>query len=60
MIAMATTADAAPTTQTRAVSKETMAKVDEQIARLDAVASGDVAQLNAALAKAGIGQVIAL
>ncbi len=60
MIAMTTIADAAPTTQTRAVSKETMAKVDAQIAKFDALASGEVAPLNKVLVKAGIGQVTAL
>lgn len=58
MIAMATTADAAPTTQTRAVSKETMEKVEEQIAKFEALASGEIAQLNTALIKAGIGHII--
>ena len=59
MIAMTTTADAAPTTQTKAVSKETMAKIDEQLAKLDALVARDVAPLNAMLAKARIGHVAA-
>jgi hypothetical protein len=59
MIAMTTIADAAPTTQTRAVSKETMAKVDAQIAKLDALVAGDIARLNKELAKARTGYVAA-
>ncbi len=59
MIAMTTTADAAPTTQTRAVSKETMDKVESEIAKLDALASGEIAKFNAVLAKARIGHVAA-
>ena len=59
LVAMATTADAAPTTQTKAVSQEIIGKVDAQIARLDALAKGEVAQLNAAIAKARIGHVTA-
>ena len=59
MIAMTTTADAAPTTQTRAVSNEIMDKVDAQIAKFDAVVAGDIARLNKALAKARVGHVAA-
>jgi photosystem II stability/assembly factor-like uncharacterized protein len=57
MIAMTTTADAAPTTQTKAVSKEVMAKIDEQIARFDALVAREVKPLNAVLAKARIGHI---
>ncbi|MBX9942724.1 MAG: hypothetical protein K2Y40_01480 [Reyranella sp.] len=57
LVAMTTIADAAPTTQTRAVSQEIMAKVDAQIAKLDALAADDIGPLNTALAKARIGHV---
>ena len=60
MVAMTTTADAAPTTQTRAVSKETIDRVEAQIARLDALASGEITELNAVLVKAGVGHVTIL
>jgi photosystem II stability/assembly factor-like uncharacterized protein len=60
MVAMTTTADAAPTTQTRAVSKETIDKVEAQIAMLDALASGEIADLNAVLVKASVGHVTIL
>jgi photosystem II stability/assembly factor-like uncharacterized protein len=59
MIAMTTTADAAPTTQTKAVSKEIMEKIDEQIAKFDALVARDIAPLNAMLAKARIGHIAA-
>jgi hypothetical protein len=59
MIAMTTTADAAPTTQTKAVSKEIMDKIDEQLAKLDALVTRDVAPLNALLAKARIVHIAA-
>ena len=57
LIAMTTTADAAPTSQTRAVSQEIMDRIDQQIARYDALVSGDVRALNGLLAKAKIGHV---
>jgi hypothetical protein len=59
LIAMTTTADAAPTTQTKAVSKEIMAKIDEQIAKFDALVARDIAPLNTVLAKARIGHIAA-
>ncbi|MDP2330872.1 MAG: hypothetical protein Q8M19_09280 [Reyranella sp.] len=59
LVAMATTADAAPTTQTRAVSKDIMGKIDAQIARLDALVAKDIAAFNAVLAKARIGHIAA-
>jgi hypothetical protein len=59
LVAMATTADAAPTTQTEAVSKEIIAKVDAHIAKLDALAAGDIVRFNATLSKARIGHVAA-
>ncbi len=57
MVAMATTADAAPTSQTLAVSREVMAKVDGAIAKFEALVKGDIAQLNATLAKARVAHV---
>ena len=54
MVAMTTTADAAPTSQTLAVSREVMDKLDGEIARFDALLNGEIAQLNAALAEASV------
>ena len=54
MIAMTTTADMAPTEQTKAVSREVMAKVDSEVAKFEALVKGDIAQLDKALAKARI------
>ncbi|MBN9085561.1 MAG: glycosyl hydrolase [Reyranella sp.] len=54
MIAMTTTADAAPTEQTREVSREVMAKVDSEVAKFEALVAGDIAQLDKALAKARV------
>src|SRR5215212_12057699 len=48
MVAMTTTADAAPTEQTKAVSREVMDKVDSEIAKFEAVVAGEVAQLDKA------------
>ena len=59
MVAMATTADRPPTTQTKAVSREVMAKVDSEVAKFEALVKGDIAQLNAALAKARVKHVMA-
>jgi photosystem II stability/assembly factor-like uncharacterized protein len=59
MVAMATTADRPPTTQTREVSREVMAKVDREVAKFEALVKGDIAQLNAALAKARVKHVMA-
>jgi hypothetical protein len=59
MIAMTTTADAAPTEQTKAVSREVMDKVDGEIAKFQALVDGDIADLNAALAKARVKHVTA-
>ena len=59
MVQMTTTADAAPTTQTRQVSREVMAKVDSEVAKFEAVARGDIATLNKMLAKAHMGHVAA-
>lgn len=57
LIAMTTTADAAPTSQTKAVSKEIMGKIDDQIAKLETLVKRDIAPLNTQLAKARIGHV---
>ncbi|WP_421998892.1 WD40/YVTN/BNR-like repeat-containing protein [Reyranella sp.] len=57
MISMTTTADAAPTSQTRAVSREVMDRVDREVARFEALVAGDIAELDAACAKAGVGRV---
>jgi photosystem II stability/assembly factor-like uncharacterized protein len=59
MVSMTTIADAAPTTQTAAVSREVMDKVESEIARFDALVKGEVASLNAALARARVGYVTA-
>ena len=59
MIAMTTTADAAPTSQTKAVSREVMAKVDSEVAKFDALVKGDIAELNKAFAKARVQHVTA-
>ncbi len=57
MIAMTTTADAAPTSQTKAVSREVMDKVDSEVARFEALVKGDIKALDAALAKARVPHV---
>jgi hypothetical protein len=57
MVAMTTTADAAPTSQTREVSREVMAKVDSEVARFEALVGGELAAFNAALAKAQVAHV---
>ena len=54
MVAMATTADRPPTSQTQAVSREVMAKVDSEVAKFEALVAGDIAKLNAALTKARV------
>ena len=54
MVAMATTADRPPTSQTQAVSREVMAKVDSEVAKFEALVAGDIARLNAALTKARV------
>jgi photosystem II stability/assembly factor-like uncharacterized protein len=59
MVAMATTADRPPTSQTTEVSREVMAKVDSEIAKFEALVKGDIAQFNAALAKARVRHVTA-
>jgi photosystem II stability/assembly factor-like uncharacterized protein len=47
-------ADEAPTAQARQVCDETMAKVDAEITRFDALVAGEVAALNTALGRAGL------
>ena len=59
MVSMTTIADAAPTTQTQAVSREIMDKVEGEIARFEGLVKGEIAQLNTALAKARVGYVTA-
>jgi hypothetical protein len=55
LISVVAIADEAPTSPARQVSEEIMAKVDAAIARLDGLAAGEVASLNAALRDAGVG-----
>ena len=60
MVAMATTADRPPTSQTTAVSREVMDKVDSEVARFETLVAGDMAALNAAFAKARVPHVTAV
>jgi len=60
MVAMATTADRPPTSQTTAVSREVMVKVDSEVAKFEALVAGDIAKLNAALAKARVKYLAAI
>jgi hypothetical protein len=50
-------ADMAPTAQAEAVAREIMAQVDAQLARLDAILSGDVAEINRTAAECSIAHV---
>ena len=59
MIAMATTADRPPTSQTVAVSREVMAKVDQQVAAFEAVVAKDIKPFNVLLTKARISHIAA-
>jgi photosystem II stability/assembly factor-like uncharacterized protein len=59
MVAMATTADRPPTSQTTEVSREVMAKVDAEVAKFEKLVAGDIAKLNTQLAKARIKHVAA-
>jgi len=54
MVAMATTADRPPTSQTIAVSREVMAKVDSEVAKFEQLVADDIAKLNTALTKARV------
>jgi hypothetical protein len=58
MVAMATTADRPPTSQTEAVSREVMAKVDGEVEKFEKLVAGDVAKLDAALAKARVRHLV--
>jgi hypothetical protein len=59
MVAMTTTADAAPTSQTKQVSREVMDKVDSEVAKFEALVATELVEFNAALAKAQVPHVIA-
>jgi hypothetical protein len=54
LISVVAIADEPPTQQAREVSQEAMAKVDAELARLDALVAGEIAALDAALRQAGI------
>jgi photosystem II stability/assembly factor-like uncharacterized protein len=51
-------ADMAPTAQAEAVSREIMAQVGAQVARLDAIVSGDIAEINRIAAERSIAYVV--
>jgi photosystem II stability/assembly factor-like uncharacterized protein len=59
MINTVAIADMAPTAPATAVSREVMDQVDAQLAKLDAIASGDIAEINRFAADQSIVQVIA-
>lgn len=54
LISVVGIADEAPTVQARQVSEETMARIDAEIAKLDAEMAGDVLALNTALRAASL------
>jgi hypothetical protein len=54
LISVVSIADEPPTQQAREVSAEAMAKVNAELARLDALVAGEIAALDAALRQAGI------
>jgi photosystem II stability/assembly factor-like uncharacterized protein len=54
LISVVAIADEPPTQQALEVSAQAMAKVDAEMARLDALVAGDIAALDAALRKTGI------
>ena len=54
LISVVSIADEPPTQQAREVSAEAMAKVNAELARLDALVGGEIAALDAALRQAGI------
>jgi photosystem II stability/assembly factor-like uncharacterized protein len=58
LINMVAIADMAPTAQAEAVSREIMAQVDAQIARLDAILLGDVSEINRTAAERLIAHVV--
>jgi photosystem II stability/assembly factor-like uncharacterized protein len=57
MINTVALADMAPTAPADAVSRETMARVDVEIARLDALMAGDIADINVTAAQRSIAYV---
>jgi photosystem II stability/assembly factor-like uncharacterized protein len=59
LINTAAIADMAPTAQVAAVSRQVMDQVDAQIARLEAILSGDVAEINRMAADGSISRVMA-
>ena len=60
MVQMTTVGDAAPTTQTEAVSRETMKKVDDHVGRFAALIKAELGPLNSALARAKLGYITAV
>jgi hypothetical protein len=54
LISVVSIADEPPTQQAREVSAEAMAKVNAELARLDALVGGEIAALDAALRQASI------
>jgi hypothetical protein len=59
MINTVAMADMAPTAPADAVSRETMARVDVEIARLDALMAGDIADINVTAAQRSVAYVAA-
>jgi hypothetical protein len=57
LINTCTLADAAPTVQAEAVSRELMANVDRQLAKLDVLIAGDIAAINKSAAERGVAYV---
>jgi photosystem II stability/assembly factor-like uncharacterized protein/uncharacterized coiled-coil protein SlyX len=57
LINMAGIADMAPTAPTDAVSRETMARVDAELAKLDTLLAGDIADINRTAAERSIAHV---
>jgi photosystem II stability/assembly factor-like uncharacterized protein len=57
MISTASMADMAPTSPAEAVSRETMARVDAEIANLDALIGGELANINELAAKSSLAHV---
>ena len=49
--------DTSPTTQAEAVSREIMAKADAEVAKLDALISGDIAAINVMAAERRVAHV---
>ena len=57
MINTAAIADTAPTASTIAVSRETMARVDAEIAKLDALMVQDIAEVNRLAAERSVAHI---